>query len=62
LVEARNGKEEYGMKRLRGKVKELGNKSAEEIAGGLLSDVRAFTSGREQRDDITLVVVKRTVQ
>jgi|FLYL01.1.fsa_nt_gi serine phosphatase RsbU (regulator of sigma subunit) len=62
LVEARNGKEEYGMKRLRGKVKDLGNKSAQEIAAGLLADVRAFTGGREQRDDITLVVVKRMGQ
>jgi serine phosphatase RsbU (regulator of sigma subunit) len=61
LVEARNGKEEYGMKRLRGKVKDLGNKPAQEIAAGLLADVRAFTGGRAQRDDITLVVVKKTV-
>jgi len=60
LVEARNGKEEYGMKRLREKVRELGNRPAQEIAGGLLADVRAFTGDREQRDDVTLVVVKRT--
>lgn len=62
LVEARNGKEEYGVKRLRQKLAELGTQPAAEIAAGVLADVRNFAGGREQRDDVTLVVVKRTLQ
>lgn len=59
LVEARNGKEEYGMRRLREKVAELGTRPAAEIAAGVLDEVQDFTGGRVQRDDVTLVVVKR---
>jgi len=46
LVEARNGKEEYGMRRLKERVGELGNRPAREIASGVLADLRAFTGGR----------------
>jgi serine phosphatase RsbU (regulator of sigma subunit) len=59
LVEARNGKEEYGMQRLRQKVAELGAQPAAEIARGIIDGVLAFTCGGEQRDDVTLVVVKK---
>lgn len=59
LVEARNGKEEYGMKRLREKVTELGTRPAEEIAQGIINSVTSFTGGGMQKDDVTLVVVKR---
>jgi len=59
LVEARNGKEEYGMKRLREKVAELGTCSAKEIVHGLMESVTQFTGGSVQRDDVTVVVVKR---
>lgn len=59
LVEARNGKEEYGMKRLREKVAELGARPAVEIAQGIIDSVTTFTGGGVQRDDVTLVVVKR---
>jgi serine phosphatase RsbU (regulator of sigma subunit) len=59
LVEARNGKEEYGTKKLRQRVADLGIRSAAEIAAGVLDDVQRFTGGTNQRDDITLVVVKR---
>jgi serine phosphatase RsbU (regulator of sigma subunit) len=61
LVEARNGKEEYGMKRLRRRVAELGVLSAKEIAQGIIDSVVTFTGGGEQKDDVTLVVVKRIV-
>jgi len=59
-VEARNGKEEYGIKRLRQKVVELGAQPAAEIVQGIISSVVAFTGGGKQKDDVTLVVVKRT--
>jgi hypothetical protein len=59
LVEARNGKEEYGMKKLRQRVAELGTRSAAEIAAGIMDDMTRFTDGKEQKDDVTLVVVKR---
>ena len=60
LVEARNGKEEYGMKRLRQKVVELGALPAKEIVRGIMESVREFTGGGEQKDDVTVVVVKKT--
>lgn len=62
LVEVQNGREEYGMRRLKKRVGELGNRPAREITSGVLADLRAFTGGREQRDDVTLVVVKRTME
>ena len=60
LVEARNGKEEYGVKRLRATVAEMGIRPAIEIAQGVMDNVNSFTHGDLQRDDVTLVVVKRT--
>jgi len=59
LVEARNEKEEYGVKRLGQKVTELGARPAAEIAAGIMNDVARFSTGQEQRDDVTLVVVRR---
>ncbi len=59
LVEARNEKEEYGVKRLREKVAELGARPAVEIVQGIMDSVRKFTNSEIQRDDVTLVVVKR---
>jgi serine phosphatase RsbU (regulator of sigma subunit) len=59
LVEARNGKEEYGMERLKWKVVELGVRPAAEIVQGIISSVMAFTGGGARKDDVTLVVVKR---
>jgi serine phosphatase RsbU (regulator of sigma subunit) len=59
LVEARNGKEEYGMKRLREKVAELGAQPAAKLAQGIVDNVINFTGGGAQKDDVTLVVVKR---
>jgi sigma-B regulation protein RsbU (phosphoserine phosphatase) len=59
LVEARNGKEEYGMRRLRETVSELGARPAVEIAQEIMEKVNDFTTGAVQKDDVTLVVVKR---
>jgi len=59
LVEARNGKEEYGLKRLRETVAKLGARPAAEIVQGIVSSVMAFTGGGKQKDDVTLVVVKK---
>ncbi len=60
LVEARrNSKEEYGLKRLRETVATLGSQSATEIAQGIMNSVTIFTGGGIQKDDVTLVVVKR---
>lgn len=59
LVEARNKEEEYGVTRLRAKVRDLGDRPAAEIAAGIIASVEAFTGGQAQRDDVTLVVVKR---
>jgi serine phosphatase RsbU (regulator of sigma subunit) len=60
LVEARNGREEYGIRRLRQKVAELGARPAVEIAQSIIDSVTNFTGGGVQKDDVTLVVVKRT--
>jgi sigma-B regulation protein RsbU (phosphoserine phosphatase) len=62
LVEARNGKEAYGVKRLRWEVAQLGSLSAREIAQGIMGSVKTFTKGEAQKDDVTLVVVKRTAE
>lgn len=59
LVEARHGKEEYGVKRLRETVAALGARSAGEIATGIVESVNGFTGGGGLRDDLTGVVVKR---
>jgi len=59
LVEARRGKEEYGVKRLRETVAELGARPAAEIVQGIVSSVVTFTGGGKQKDDVTLVVVKK---
>lgn len=59
LVEARRGKEEYGVRRLRETVAVLGGRAAGEIAAGIVESVSGFTGGGARRDDVTVVVVKR---
>jgi len=39
---------------------ELGARPAVEIVQGIINNVVVFTGGGEQKDDVTLVVVKRT--
>jgi len=60
IVEAwKNEKESYGIERLKEVVKSACKLSAGEIKKAILEDVKNFTAGYEQKDDMTLVVVKR---
>lgn len=59
IVEAMNGKEElYGQKRLESSLAASAELSAQEILDKILRDLRQFTEGEEQSDDITAVVIK----
>ena len=58
----KNEKETYGMDSLKASVKAHSKgKTAQEIHDGILKDVRDFMGDYPQADDITLLVVKRTV-
>ncbi len=58
IVEAMNpDRELYGFERLTACVERAEGKSAQAIQDYILDDVRAFVSGAEQHDDMTLVVV-----
>jgi serine phosphatase RsbU (regulator of sigma subunit) len=46
---------------LRETVAELGGRPAVEMAAGIVASVDGFTGGGVQRDDVTVVVVKRVV-
>jgi len=60
IVEAwKNEKEMYGIERLKEIVKKSCGLSADQIKKAILEDVRIFTAGYEQKDDMTVVVVKR---
>lgn len=52
--------EQYGLDRLRSAIKELRKGSATEIVRGIFAAVDRFANGAPQRDDMTVVVVKRT--
>ncbi len=49
----------YGEHRLQGVLRSLGSRPAEEILEMLLEDLRQFTGGVPQQDDVTLIVVRR---
>jgi len=56
-----NDKENYGLGRLKRAVSEFSSlKSAEDIKNAILKDVKSFMGDYEQKDDITLMVFKRT--
>jgi sigma-B regulation protein RsbU (phosphoserine phosphatase) len=60
VTEAPNEEEkEFSSARLGDVVRALHARSAREINDGVLESVRRFTGGAEQRDDLTLVTVKR---
>ena len=65
IVEAwKNEKETYGMDRLKKIVStaskaKRGTVTATEIKDAILADVAKFTAGYKQRDDVTLIVVKK---
>lgn len=59
----KSGNEMYGMERLQNAIKDFGNGLVTALAmkEAILSDVEQFVQGYKQMDDITLIVVKRTV-
>ncbi|HUS75398.1 MAG TPA: SpoIIE family protein phosphatase [Methanothrix sp.] len=59
IVEAMNDKEElFGQKRLRSSLAAATELSAQGILDSILRDLRQFTEGEEQSDDITAIVIK----
>ena len=59
LIEAENeGGEEYGINRLETQFAEVAHMVAESIGLQILSGIRAFTGKGQQKDDMTLVVVR----
>ena len=50
--------EQFGFERVEGTLQRLAERSAAEIADGLLSAVRAFSHGAETSDDRTILVLK----
>lgn len=60
VSEARNtAKEEYGEERIISVVKKFRNNSSEEIQNLLLDDIKMFTTGENQYDDITMIFLKK---
>jgi sigma-B regulation protein RsbU (phosphoserine phosphatase) len=59
ITEAMNDREEeYGEKRLMKLLKEHGGLAPEALLEKIVAEVRAFTGGTQQQDDMTLVVIK----
>jgi PAS domain S-box-containing protein len=59
VTEAINGKRElYGIKRLCKTITKSSHLSAKEIMRTVLDDISEFSSGQEQSDDITMIVLK----
>ena len=60
ITESRNKKnEEFGEKRLISLIKKRPKLSAQKLLDKIHDEVRQFTSGTDQMDDMTLVVIKR---
>jgi len=60
ITEMRNPeKDEYGLKRVRQKLIEYHDMSAEEFTNFLVEDVDTFRNGASQHDDMTVLVFKR---
>ncbi len=51
--------EQFGLDRLRGEIRQLRNESATQIVRGIFSAVDRFAGDVPQRDDMTVVVVKK---
>ena len=51
--------EEYGEPRMEQALREVNGRTCREVIDGLLADVRRFTNGAEQSDDITIMAIKR---
>lgn len=54
-----NNKVEYGLDNLEGYLNNNADKKTNELLKGLIDDVKKFTHGSVQRDDITLLIVQR---
>lgn len=54
-----DGREQYGLDRLRDALKRHAARPAREIVQGLADDVARFAAGTPQQDDLTVVVIKR---
>jgi sigma-B regulation protein RsbU (phosphoserine phosphatase) len=62
IAEAMNGKEElFGMERLRSSLAAAKRLSAKGIQDSILRDLKQFTEGAEQSDDITAIVIKALI-
>lgn len=60
VSEARNtAKEEYSEERIVSIVKKFKNKTSEDIQNLLLDDIKVFTKGENQYDDITMIFLKK---
>lgn len=60
ITEAQNAVGQfYGEHRLQAVLRSLGSRPAEEILEMLLDDLRRFTGGVPQQDDVTLIVIRR---
>jgi serine phosphatase RsbU (regulator of sigma subunit) len=53
------GSEEFGLQRLKDTIREARDCSADELIGRLYLAVTSFSEGTEQKDDLTVVVIKR---
>jgi sigma-B regulation protein RsbU (phosphoserine phosphatase) len=59
LTEARNKKnEEFGEERFLKSIKEYFEKSAELVLKNIFTEIRRFSKGATQHDDMSMVVVK----
>ncbi|OGJ51694.1 hypothetical protein A2335_00295 [Candidatus Peregrinibacteria bacterium RIFOXYB2_FULL_32_7] len=57
----KNEKEMYGIARFKQTVAQIGNlPSAEAIKNAIIADVKIFANGYEQKDDITVMVIKKS--
>jgi len=62
ITEAMNSqKKEFGIDTLVDSIKKYGKESGGKVMDGITSDVKNFTQGYQQSDDIALVVVERLV-
>jgi sigma-B regulation protein RsbU (phosphoserine phosphatase) len=63
ITDAENARHDpFGEQNLRGSISKLNGKESKEILEGILLDVENFTGETPQYDDITLGVVKRTLE
>ncbi len=52
----------YGERRLQEVLRKVGSHPAEEILGAVLEDLKRFTGGAAQQDDVTMIVIRRKLE